>query len=235
MGVAACLSASPGSKTFKEGKALYETGKYEEAIALFKQCIIENPEEYGAKGNYMIALCYKRLDRCSKAASYFKLALSLDAEKGGASSMQKFEEQLNACKLTKEALASVPLPEEAIATASEATWLGWVLGMVVVGGIAISIVLIIRKKQHHRREIQQLDNQGTDDLYKIGQILFNEAIWLELTNRFGKDRTERLQIGLQEEYSHLVENKNPIGINDMLRKVKYLQTNPQKLFEEEEL
>lgn len=237
IGIVGCVLASPGSKTFKEGKSLYEAGKYEEAISLFQQCIQENPTDYGAKGNYMIALCYKRLDRCSKAAVHFKLALSLDAEKGGASSMEKFEEQLNACRLTKESLANISPPELTENQSAKQTnySLIWILGIISVGGIVLLVFVFVKRKRAEQQEIKKVDEQGTDDLYKISEILFREAVWLKVANEFGKERTERLQVHLQEEYSHLVENKNPIGIRDLLRKVKYLETNPQKVFEEEEL
>ncbi|GAB4333756.1 MAG: hypothetical protein OHK0038_10110 [Flammeovirgaceae bacterium] len=248
--------ASLGSKTFKDGKALYEQGKYKEAIALFKQCITENQKDYGAKGNYMIALCYKKMDRCSKAGMYFKLALSMDSEKGGASSMEKFEEQLQACNLTKASLDNISVTEdntEQIITpdnskkidekrlvvnpveggekSSPFLWI--ILGILIFVGISTTVFYVIKKKKE-QAELQTMEENSTDDLYKISNVVFNDSLWTNLTAQFGKDKVERVHLEWQEEYAHLVENKNPIGIREMMRKIKILETNPQKVFNNEE-
>jgi tetratricopeptide (TPR) repeat protein len=248
--------ASLGSKTFKEGKALYDQAKYEEAITLFKQCIVENQKDYGAKGNYMIALCYKKLDRCSKAGMYFKLALSMDADKGGASSMDKFEEQLEACNLTKASLDNISVTEEENKPLEQPTNVKkveekplvveptekkertsvvlWVIaGILMFVGLSTTFFYVIKKKKE-QVELQAMDDSGTDDLYKISNVVFNESLWTNLASQFGQDKVDRLRLDWQEEYAHLVENKNPIGIREMMRKIKTLEVNPQKVFTENE-
>jgi tetratricopeptide (TPR) repeat protein len=243
--------AALGGKSYKDGKDLYEQGKYREAVSLFENAIRENPEAYQGKGNYMIALCYKKLDSCTQAKPYFKRAIEADPAKGGASSLDKFNEQIEYCRFSMADLknaSDVPLPTTA-ATAPETkpTTLPTPISSVQkqpssgIGfklGIAALVVLLgaggyfgYKKMQQNKEVAADTRSYASDQLYNISEILFNDALWLDYANKYGESNVQRIQNSWQLEYAQLTENKDEVGINQLLRKIRQLESSPASVFQ----
>lgn len=239
--------AAPGGKSFKDAKDLYEQGNYQQAIALFENAIRENPEIYESKGSYMIALCYKKLDACSQAKPYFKRALEADPAKGGASSLDKFNEQIEYCRFSVQDLqraedlpittaptqqdrpTALPAPSVAKQSSSRAP---------MMAGVAVLVVLLsvggyfgYKKMQQNKEVAADTRSYATDQLYNISEILFNDALWLDYATKYGESSVQRIQTSWQLEYSQLADSKDEVGINQLLRKIRQLESSPASVFQ----
>ena len=236
--------AVPGGKIFAEGKKQYDAGQYQAAIAIFEQAISENSAVYASKGNYMIALCHKKLDRCSQAAAFFRKALTADPATGGASSAAKFDEQVKACNLSRAALAaaeepppSAPpqvQPAPAVAKEEEKKRFSPVI-LLALSSVAIALLaafMVRRRKQ--RQQVEQTNAEGDaylkEQLFNIQEILFNDALWSDYAQRFGEDAVSRVRTSWQLEYSQLVTSGSAVGTNDLLRQIRQLELSPASVF-----
>jgi tetratricopeptide (TPR) repeat protein len=253
-----CCNAYPGGESFKKAKALYEQGDYNSALSLYQQCIIENPEVYNSKGNYMIALCYKKMDRCSESIRYFKRAWVADSITGGASSAGKFIEQLEACNISKQKLLAFDENSTEVETATETelnnrvtptenneqtvskdnndesheeksnyTWL-WI----TVGAIFILVIIYyVVKRNKARREDQETaettNYRKNELLFRCSDILFSDAYWTPLYDRFGQEMVERKRQEWTEEYSRQSENPNQIAIESLTSDLEDFVKNPE--------
>ncbi|MES2731999.1 MAG: tetratricopeptide repeat protein [Bacteroidota bacterium] len=239
--------AALGGKSFKDGKELYEQGNYQEAMAHFENAIRENPEAYQGKGNYMIALCYKKLDACSQAKSYFKRAIEADPAKGGASSLDKFNEQIEYCRFTIADLhnaSDVPatttpaqetrptvLPTPSVEKQPSSR-------VPMMAGIAALVLLLgaggyfgYKKMLQNKEAAADTRSYASDQLYNISEILFNDALWLDYAKKYGENNVQRIQNSWQLEYAQLTENKDEVGINQLLRKIRQLESSPASVFQ----
>jgi tetratricopeptide (TPR) repeat protein len=371
--------AAPGGQAYKEGKSFYEDSNYGKAIEMFQKALSENPEHYAGKSNYMIALCYKKMGQCNKAAIFFKKALDGDSKNAGASSMAKFEDQLKDCGLSKSGLAqistaeipadavvapavgadpflqeyamqaangsklidltgaltaddkkilnkqienfadenvsvylavsksSVSAPDEllqAIGKAAQAsasngdllvvlvagdkiygklgskkintamikraaqkaepfalkaisdrsgqgvmaekffedlmqqnedsesaaTMGSWGKGIFALALIGGGVFWIIQRRKKQAEVAAQEENSANEQLGQIQDVLFNDTLWLDYATSYNPDRVQQVQLGLQLEYSQLVESKDPVAINELQRRLRQLQSNPNSIF-----
>jgi tetratricopeptide (TPR) repeat protein len=251
-------NAYPGGETFKQAKKLYEAGDYYKAMSLYEQCIKENPEVYNSKGNYMIALCLKKLDRCSEAGRFFKRAWLAEPQAAGASSASKFDEQLQACALRREQLEQledngegIPLQPSAnpveTATSKQADTqtqdthspgksdnefdytLIFVLSAIAAIAMIVYVGFLQRKKQRLRRmEQAKYDQEANDMLFRISDVLFSDAHWSVLYDRFGQDKVEKQRNNWQHEYIQLSESKNLLGLQQLKAKIDDFKDNPEE-------
>ncbi|SFC53240.1 Tetratricopeptide repeat-containing protein [Flexibacter flexilis DSM 6793] len=364
--------AAPGGKAFKDGKSYYEQSNYGKAIEAFEKSLSENPEHYAGKSNYMIALCYKKMGECNKAAIFFKKALEGDPDKAGASSMTKFEEQLSDCGLSKATLANISATATATSTAAAGkdpflheyetqiangnklvdltgaftaedkelvekqisvleneyklqvrvavskeaigapesmlnslqkagiaaggshlvvlvagdkiyadgtfdknlvrtakqnaepeglkasasrsaqglmaekfltqltekehseqksknatNWGLWIFGLAAIGG---GVYWVISRRKKVAEETAQQNSQVMSNLSQIQDVLFNDSMWLEYSARYDMERVQQVQTSLQLEYSNLVNSLDPVGVNDLEKRVRQLQNNPDGVF-----
>lgn len=91
---------SQSKELFEAGKSLYEQKKYSKAREYFQDAVNKDPKQYGGKGNYHIALSYVKQKNCLDAKEYFAKAFKQDSVAGGASSKDKFIEQLSKCNFS---------------------------------------------------------------------------------------------------------------------------------------
>jgi tetratricopeptide (TPR) repeat protein len=252
------LQADPGGKLYKQGKELYDKGNYREAMPLFNQAITENPERYNSKGNYMIGLCYKKLDACSQALPYFKKAYQSDAQNGGASSLDKFKEQVSYCRSSLQALANVPDPPENNTSSyiqpenppqqttppvtvqptvrpekKHEGSTGLILGVLTVVGLAGvggGGFLVYRQIQKNKQLASDNKQYHSDQLYNIQEMLFDDMTWQKYSEQYGNAPVSNIRNSWQLEYAQLVESKDEVGINQLLRKIRQLETSPQTVF-----
>lgn len=94
------MAAAKGKPFYDSGNERYKAKKYILGIAFFKTAASVDPQNYGAKGNYKVALSYAKLKKCPQALEYFKKAYQYDSVKGGASTPAKFQEKVKGCGFT---------------------------------------------------------------------------------------------------------------------------------------
>ncbi|MBC8109476.1 MAG: hypothetical protein H7Y04_00290 [Verrucomicrobia bacterium] len=236
--------ADPGGKQFAEGKKMYDQGKTTEAITLFEQAIIENPERYNSKGNYMIALCYKKADACSKTKTFFQKAYEADPKTGGASSIDKFKEQLAFCKIAFEDLKNTPArtntdtepqtrPEEPKVAPQEEKGSGrtaLIAGLLTAVGAGGGGYLIYRQMQKKKQQAASNRSYNSDQLYNASEILFDDLLWQKYAEQYGETDVQRVRSSWQLEYSQLVDSKDELGINQLLRKIRQMEASPTSVF-----
>ena len=249
--------ADPGGKSFKEAKDYYDKGQYREAIKLFEQAIIENPQKYNSKGNYMAGLCYKKLDACSEAKVYFRKSYEADPSTGGASSLDKFKDQLKYCKITLDELKTYtnsnpntsidtkqdvaprptvinpPIENQKPATKSGGFSFFWIV--IIIIAIGAGGYYIYNKNKKSKEVAVENKSYMSDQLYNISEILFDDAVWAKYAEQYGEDAVQRIQSSWQLEYSQLVDSQDEVGVNQLLRKIRQLDASPASVFNSDKL
>jgi len=254
--MSAIAMADPGGRSFKEAKDLYEKGQYRDAVKLFEQAINENPEKYSSKGNYMAGLCLKKMDACSEAKVYFRKSYEADPNTGGASSLDKFKDQLKYCKITLDELKNytstnhnphINTQPDVISNPSNITTntspkpvsksggFGFVWIILLVVALGAGGYWLYNKNKQNKEIAVENKSYVSDQLFNISEILFDDAVWAKYAEQYGEASVQRIQSSWQLEYSQLVDSKDEVGINQLLRKIRQLDVSAASIFNSDKL
>ncbi|MCZ2356414.1 MAG: tetratricopeptide repeat protein [Bacteroidia bacterium] len=237
--------AKTGKEAFLVGKDTYDSGKYQEAISLFQESITLEPQHYTAKGSYMIALCYKKMNQCDQAKTYFITAWKHSPTDGGASSKAKFQEQVERCNLSFQEITGQTETKTTTTTptnipnntspnpAPESSSSSWVIIGIVIS-IAVLVIWFLRKKniESQKAITTQEDIQTQLDLKEIYHTAFDDQLWQKLAQQYEPNMVNQTQISWQLNYNSLQTDPNPQSVQDLLMKVRQLKRDPDMIFKE---
>ena len=239
LGVVGLALAKTGKEAYDAGKSAYDSGRYQEAIVFFQEAAATEPQHYGAKGNYMIALCYKKTGQCAQAKPFFIDAWKHNATDGGASSKAKFIEQIERCGFTVQEItgqsASTEQPTRANpqivhneSSSNISTWV--IIAMAVIG--CVFLIWFFRKKQQTQQQDlkTQEDIQTQLDLKEIYHTVFDDSLWQLLSQQHDPNLVSQTQISWQLNYNSLQADPHPQLVQDMLMKVRLLKRDPNLIF-----
>lgn len=113
------------------------------------------------------------------------------------------------------------------ATKSRSGWFGTFVVLALIGG---GVAFIIRRRKQQAQIAAQDNEYATNQLMAIQESLFDDARWFEYSTKYDPARVQQIQTGLQLEFSQLSETKDPIGLQDLQKRIKQLEANPNSVF-----
>jgi tetratricopeptide (TPR) repeat protein len=227
-------------KMIEEGNKFYDQKKYQEALKIYNVAYDKSGSKASASLCYKLAITNQKLKDCNTAKTYFQLAYQKDSNKGGASSIEKFEEKINSCNFTLQDL--VPVVENTQSEVFENSYnnttnditrqeeedfetiIGYILFGLLFGGIG---GMILREALVTPLYNHFFFNTNRIKLY-INTTILDKYYWIGLSEKFPKKDVLRLQY-VFENVGKNVFNKNDKNLLLELKKhVDWLKQSPER-------
>ncbi len=160
----------------KEADNYYRNGNYHEALSLLEEIEISGTLDYSAVFNYKMAITLGKLNDCYEANIYFERALSLDPDKGGASTREKFDKASGKCGFQQSGTGTDNSQYESDDDSPE---FGMVLLSIFLGLIARFILYFVLDSLK-KRNVRAVGSKFAEPVYREAA---NTEFWAGLSRK----------------------------------------------------
>jgi hypothetical protein len=128
----------------------------------------------------------------------------------------------------KKEITDTSVKKEPEKPTGDNTWL--IISALATAGAGGGGYLIYKNLKQNKQRAASDESYQSEQLYNISEILFDDNLWLKYSNEYGEENVQRIRTNWQLEFAQVNENKEELGYNQLLRKIRLLETNPSTVF-----